>query len=211
MPSRPIFLPSFSISPAGRASSCTTSRTAAGRCPICRSRSSTAWCARGWPADRIDALIDARLAACAARNVPMLWWTGPSTMPADLGERLDRCGFVLEAARGMAADLERHVGCARRRPRRIDALGRARRRRRDAGEVEPRVVRFVRRAAAVWRGVRRARGDDRPRCRSRRSATFSRASTASRRRRARSSSAPASPASTTWRPCPGAASAASAA
>jgi len=62
------------------------------------------------PANRVDALIDARLAACEARKVPMLWWTGPSTMPADLGERLDRCGFVLEAARGMAADLEDHVG-----------------------------------------------------------------------------------------------------
>ena len=62
------------------------------------------------PGDRIDALIDTRLGACAARNVPMLWWTGPSSTPADLGERLDRCGFVLEAARGMAADLELHVG-----------------------------------------------------------------------------------------------------
>ena len=62
------------------------------------------------PGDRIGALIDARLAACEARNVPMLWWTGPTTLPADLGERLDQCGFVLEAARGMAADLERHVG-----------------------------------------------------------------------------------------------------
>ena len=61
------------------------------------------------PGDRIDALIDARLAACEARKVPMLWWTGPSTTPADLGERLDRCGFVLEGARGMAADLECHV------------------------------------------------------------------------------------------------------
>ena len=61
------------------------------------------------PGDRIDQLIDARLAACDARNVPMLWWTGPSSMPADLGERLDRCGFFLEAARGMAADLERHA------------------------------------------------------------------------------------------------------
>ena len=62
------------------------------------------------PGDRIDALIDARLAECEARNVPMLWWTGPSTMPADLGERLDRCGFVLEAARGMVADLAYHLG-----------------------------------------------------------------------------------------------------
>jgi GNAT superfamily N-acetyltransferase len=57
------------------------------------------------PGDRIDALIDARIAECEARNVPMMWWTGPSTAPADLGERLDRCGFFLEPARGMAADL----------------------------------------------------------------------------------------------------------
>jgi len=62
------------------------------------------------PGDRIDALIDTRLAACEARNVPMLWWTGPSTAPADLGERLDRCGFVLEASRGMVADLAYHLG-----------------------------------------------------------------------------------------------------
>src|SRR5262245_20547619 len=61
------------------------------------------------PGDRIDALIDARLAACRARGVPMLWWTGPSTTPADLGERLERNGFFLEGARGMAVDLESRV------------------------------------------------------------------------------------------------------
>ena len=58
------------------------------------------------PDDRIDALIDARIADCEARQVAMLWWTGPSTSPADLGARLDRHGFFLEAALGMAADLE---------------------------------------------------------------------------------------------------------
>jgi GNAT superfamily N-acetyltransferase len=54
-----------------------------------------------------DALIDARIAACEARHVPMLWWTGPSTSPDDLGDRLDRRGFLFEPAHGMVADLDR--------------------------------------------------------------------------------------------------------
>jgi GNAT superfamily N-acetyltransferase len=57
------------------------------------------------PTDRADAMIGARIEACRRRNVPMLWWTGPSTQPADLGERLDRHGFVVERAVGMVADL----------------------------------------------------------------------------------------------------------
>jgi GNAT superfamily N-acetyltransferase len=58
------------------------------------------------PAESAEALIDARIAACTERNVPMLWWTGPSTAPDDLGERLIRQGFLLEGAHGMAAILE---------------------------------------------------------------------------------------------------------
>jgi GNAT superfamily N-acetyltransferase len=53
-----------------------------------------------------DAAIDARIRDCARRNVPMLWWTGPSTTPPDLGERLERRGFLLEPALGMVADVE---------------------------------------------------------------------------------------------------------
>ncbi len=53
-----------------------------------------------------DAAIEARIRDCAARGVPTLWWTGPSTRPADLGVRLERRGFVLEPALGMAADLD---------------------------------------------------------------------------------------------------------
>ena len=55
--------------------------------------------------ERAEPLIDARIADCRARDVPMLWWTGPSTRPEDLGDRLDRRGFLFEPAHGMAADL----------------------------------------------------------------------------------------------------------
>ena len=57
--------------------------------------------------DRADEVIGARIAACRRRDVPMLWWTGPSSTPSDLGARLGRHGFVLEAAYGMAGDLDR--------------------------------------------------------------------------------------------------------
>ena len=56
-------------------------------------------------AERADAAIAARIQACLDRNVPMLWWTGPSTTPPDLGERLERHGFLLEPALGMAGDV----------------------------------------------------------------------------------------------------------
>lgn len=54
----------------------------------------------------VDALIDQRIAACRRRNVPMLWWTGPSTVPHDLGQRLLNRGFLLEPAIGMAIALD---------------------------------------------------------------------------------------------------------
>jgi ribosomal protein S18 acetylase RimI-like enzyme len=62
--------------------------------------------------DRAEPLIEARIAACRARNVPMLWWTGPSTQPEDIGDRLDARGFLFEPAHGMAADLQSADGAA---------------------------------------------------------------------------------------------------
>lgn len=59
--------------------------------------------------DTADAAIEARVRACSDRNVPMLWWTGPSTTPPDLGERLERRGFLLEPALGMVGDIN-HIG-----------------------------------------------------------------------------------------------------
>ena len=56
--------------------------------------------------DRVDALIDERIAQCRTRHVPMLWWTGPSTEPGDVGDRLVQRGFLFEPAHGMAIDLQ---------------------------------------------------------------------------------------------------------
>ena len=55
--------------------------------------------------DRVDRLIGERQQSCRDRRVPMLWWTGPSSLPARLGDRLTTAGFVIEPAFGMTADL----------------------------------------------------------------------------------------------------------
>jgi GNAT superfamily N-acetyltransferase len=55
--------------------------------------------------DRLDAAIDERIAACRRRGVPMLWWTGPSSEPRELGQHLIERGFFREPAYGMALDL----------------------------------------------------------------------------------------------------------
>lgn len=64
---------------------------------------------------RAEAAIDRAIARCRSRDVPLLWWTGPSTRPADLEARLAARGLYAEHAIGMAADLV-DSPAARRRP-----------------------------------------------------------------------------------------------
>jgi ribosomal protein S18 acetylase RimI-like enzyme len=58
--------------------------------------------------DQADETIETILAEVKKRNVPIMWWTGPTTKPADLEERLEKHGFVNAGqAPGMAVDLEK--------------------------------------------------------------------------------------------------------
>lgn len=54
---------------------------------------------------KIDDAIETLLAAYQANKVPMMWWTGPATIPSDLGTILSERGFRFSANPGMAADL----------------------------------------------------------------------------------------------------------
>lgn len=55
--------------------------------------------------DDIDARISETLTLFKSRRLPMIWWTGPSTRPANLGRHLEAHGLTHTAEPGMAVDL----------------------------------------------------------------------------------------------------------
>lgn len=58
-----------------------------------------------FPGEQADAALEAIIEEANARYVPMRWWLGPGTQPADIGERLERRGFSHVQLAGMAIEL----------------------------------------------------------------------------------------------------------
>ena len=57
--------------------------------------------------DDVDASIEAAITRGRDKNVPLLWWTGPTTEPPDMGLYLEKHGFTREDdSPGMALDLQ---------------------------------------------------------------------------------------------------------
>jgi ribosomal protein S18 acetylase RimI-like enzyme len=57
--------------------------------------------------EQVEPTIEYVMADSRSRNVPVLWWLGPSTRPKDLASQLLKHGFTIdEDGPGMAADLE---------------------------------------------------------------------------------------------------------
>lgn len=46
--------------------------------------------------ENVDATIQYIIADARVRNVPVLWWIGPSTRPLDLGKYLEKYGFTID-------------------------------------------------------------------------------------------------------------------
>jgi len=55
--------------------------------------------------DGADHAVEAAIARCKERGMPMAWVTGPQTQPPDLSRRLQGHGFSTDDEPGMAADL----------------------------------------------------------------------------------------------------------
>ncbi len=59
----------------------------------------------------VDTTIQSIIAQAKSRNVPLLWWVGPSAQPPDLAKHLEQHGFVCDdQSPGMAIDLARLKG-----------------------------------------------------------------------------------------------------
>jgi GNAT superfamily N-acetyltransferase len=58
-----------------------------------------------YPEEQADEALEAIIEEANALHVPMRWWLGPGTQPADTGQRLEKRGFSHVQLAGMAIEL----------------------------------------------------------------------------------------------------------
>jgi GNAT superfamily N-acetyltransferase len=82
-----------------------------------------------FPEEQTDDALEAIIEVANVRHVPMRWWLGPGTQPADTGKRLENRGFSHVQLAGMAIRLSGMQAQPAESALRVERVG-------DSGELE---------------------------------------------------------------------------
>lgn len=82
-----------------------------------------------FPEEQAEDALEAIIEVANARHVPMRWWLGPGTQPADTGKRLEKRGFSHIQLAGMAIRLSGMQAQPAKPALRVERVG-------DSGQLE---------------------------------------------------------------------------